>query len=137
MMSSSEEMMSSVDTTGWWSPYEQYSPPLIAYSPAYSKMPIFAICELKGEISGTINLMQKPGSPIMAKVVLSGGDADSDYRIQIRKLGAMGDDCSQGGDEFNPLNEVDSYGNANPYQDPTRGRFELVKTDGSGAADLM
>ena len=75
------EMMSSVDTTGWWSPYEQYSPPAVAYKPAYSKMPIFAVCELKGEISGKINLMQKPGSPVMAKVVLSGGDAESDYRI--------------------------------------------------------
>ena len=49
----------------------------------------------------------------------------------------MGDDCAEGGDEFNPLHEVDSYGNANPYQDPTRGRFELVKTDEAGAADEM
>lgn len=49
----------------------------------------------------------------------------------------MGDDCSEGGAEFNPLHEVDRYGNANPYQDPTRGRFELVKTDDAGAADVM
>lgn len=52
-------------------------------------------------------------------------------------LGALGDDCSGGGIEFNPLHEADEYGNPNPYQDPTRGRFDLVKTDASGAADAM
>lgn len=131
------EMMSSVDTTGWWSPYEQYSPPHIEYKAAYFKKPIFALCELKGEVSGKVSLMQKPGSPVMAKVVLTGGEADSDYRISIKMLGAMGDDCSQGSQEFNPLHEADAHGNPNPYQDPSRGRLELVKTDSDGAADVM
>ena len=131
------EMMSSVDTTGWWSKYEQYSPPHIEYKAAYSKKPVFALCELKGEISGKVSLMQAPGSAVMAKVALSGAEADSDYRISIKMQGAMGADCSMGGTEFNPLHEADAYGNPNPFQDPSRGRFELVKTDAAGAADVM
>ena len=81
MTSTEPEMMSSVDTTGWWSKYEQYSPPHIEYKPAYSKKPVFAICELKGDVGGKISLMQKPGSAVMAKVALTGGEAESDYRI--------------------------------------------------------
>ncbi len=52
--------------------------------------------------------------------------------ITINKNG----NCAAPGDEFNPLKEVDQYGNPNPYQDPTRGRI-AAKTAPDGETSTM
>ena len=36
------------------------------------------------------------------------------------------------GAEFNPLREVNRYGEQNPYQDPRRGRFDVIQADAEG-----
>lgn len=36
------------------------------------------------------------------------------------------------GKEFNPLAEIDENGHQNPYQDPSRGRLDLVTVDPKG-----
>lgn len=63
--------------------------------------------------------------------------ADTEYTITINTTGKIGDGttCDEVGEEYNPLAEIDKYGNQNPYQDPARGTINARKltTDGSGA----
>ena len=56
------------------------------------------------------------------------------FSMRINENGVIGDGqtCDQVGDEFNPLSEVNKYGQVNPYQDPTRGRFADITTDTTG-----
>ena len=69
--------------------------------------------------------------------------AGVDLQLSINEYGRLMTEgatmCSEEatGPEFNPLYEVDAYGRPNPYQDPTRGRFEACTTeDESGECEL-
>ena len=42
-------------------------------------------------------------------------------------------ECANMGNEWRPLGEKDKYGRINPFQDPQRGRIQIVKTQDSGA----
>ena len=64
-------------------------------------------------------------------------DADTDYKLQVGLYGAMGENCENVGTEFNPLREINYYGQVNPYQDPTRGRFEKLTSNSEGVVDKM
>ena len=54
---------------------------------------------------------------------------------RINELGRLTDDTGDlcpvaaTGEEFNPLTEKNRYGQANPFQDPTRGRIEKCITE--------
>ena len=58
----------------------------------------------------------------MVRANLTGLDADTTYKLEIRTFGQIKPDCAAGGEEFNPLKEV-RYGVVNPHADPTRGRI--------------
>ena len=75
---------------------------------------------------------QYPGYAIASKIDLKGLTPDTKYKIVINKYATIGDTCTDVGGEFNPLHEVNAYGQANPHQDPTRGRFEEIKADAAG-----
>ena len=40
------------------------------------------------------------------------------------------------GSEFNPLEEIDMYGNRNPFQDPLRGRINNFVVDDTNKVDI-
>ena len=67
---------------------------------------------------------------------LTGLTASTTYEIRINEYGKTRDDegmeCQGVGTEFNPLKEVNKYGVANPYQDPSRGRISDINTDENG-----
>ena len=46
---------SSNPTSGWYSPYQQYSPPKIAYKPGPLKSPEYAICQIEGGTNSFTN----------------------------------------------------------------------------------
>ena len=126
-------------TTGWYSPTQQYSPPRIAYKPVADEV-VFAICELVGgTTTGMIQFAQFPGKPILFRGTLDGA-ADAALAVTINELGLVGDGttCDMVGDEFNPLAEIDKYGNPNPYQDPARGTINsgALTLDATGALTL-
>ena len=54
------------------------------------------------------------------------------FRINENGVIGNGQTCDQVGDEFNPLTEVNKYGQVNPYQDPARGRIADITTDANG-----
>ena len=120
-------------TTGWYSPEMQYSPPRIPFKSSASEN-TFAICELA---SGTIQFAQLVGKASKYQATLSSLPA-GDATVLIRTTGAIADgtDCTVAGDEFNPLKELDKYGNPNPYQDPSRGTIAAITVDGTGAASV-
>merc|ERR1711862_246393 len=70
------------------------------------------------------------------KAELIGLENNTAYKLFIREFGNLGNECADGGDEFNPLKEV-KMGVENPYADKTRGRIVGLATDGTGAASLM
>ena len=127
-----------VDTTGWYSPTMQYSPPKIAFKPT-ATYPVFGICEINtaSSINGTLQLAQLPGKATLYQVNLSAAIPMSTFQVQIKENGKVGSgdglpDCAVTGSEFNPLTEIDKYGNRNPFQDPSRGIIaELVGDDSS------
>ena len=53
--------------------------------------------------------------------------------MTINRLGAIDNDCLEVGDEYNPLTEYNDWGFKNPYQDPSRGKFENFSADDTGA----
>jgi hypothetical protein len=124
---------------GWYSPYQQYTPPKIKYVPVATK-PQFGICELQdatggNSSTGTIMIAQLPGKPPIVKGSLTGFTASSSNRLTIRESAALGAACATAGtaDEYNPLTEKDKYGRANPYQDPSRGRLVDLVVTSAGA----
>ena len=74
--------------------------------------------------TGIVRLVQFAKYPAKAKITLSGLDIDTIYNLRIGLFGAMGEDCANVGPEFNPLREINRWGEVNPYADPTRGRFD-------------
>ena len=72
----------------------------------------------------------------MVKADLSGLELDTNYKLYIREFGNIGDECANGGNEFNPLKEV-KLGVENPYADKTRGRINPFTSDDTGAASIM
>jgi len=128
------------DTTGWWSATQQYSPPVIKYVPEHAAKTIYAVCQISE--TDSIQLAQAPGRAVMARINLGTAPLllpSGDYRFQVHEYGnSYGNDdlsidtCSNIGDEYNPLREVNKAGTANPYQDPHRGRLDTVTTDGTG-----
>ena len=97
---------------------------------------IYAICEFHGINSktedGVVKMNQYPGYAIASKIELSNLTPSTKYKIVINKYATIGDTCTDVGGEFNPLNEINQWGQANPHQDPSRGRFEEVAADGQG-----
>jgi len=87
-----------------------------------------AICALE---SGNVQLAQLSGQASMVNASLSGLTADTGYLLRVREWGNMGNECADGGDEFNPLKEM-KYGVPNPYQDMTRGRISDATSDAAG-----
>ena len=115
----------------WYTPYQQYSTPKIAYTPAPLERAVFANC---GQPTwGSIQLAQLPGKAAMVKFNVSGLDPDTLYGFMIHEYGNLGTACANVGKEFNPLCEKDSLGRPNPYQDPSRGTIENQTTDATGA----
>jgi hypothetical protein len=80
-----------------------------------------------------IQLAQMPGKSTQAKINFVGLTPDSTIALRVNELGDTSNSCGSIGDEYNPLTEKDKLGRANPYQDPTRGRFTNVTVDAAGA----
>ena len=72
------------------------------------------------------------GKPTVARTSLKGLEPKRTYRLDFHENGKIGDMCQAAGKEFNPLAEVDENGHYNPYQDPSRGRLDLVTVDAKG-----
>ena len=122
----------SVDKSSWYNKYQQYSNPKIAYKPTTGSDTEYAICEISD--TNTIQLAQMPGKAVMARVNFTGLTADTTYAIRAHENGTIAAaGCADIGDEYNPLTEKDKLGRANPYQDPTRGRFTNITTDSTGS----
>ena len=63
-------------------------------------------------------------------VSTSSVSAGEEIFVRVRPFGDTSDNCANiGTDEYNPLREEDKDGNANPYQDPSIGRFPSFVTD--------
>ena len=116
----------SATRAGWYSPYQQYSPPQIRYKPAVS-CAIFATCTFSDNLgtqddgNDNIQFAQLPGKAIVYKRTFC-NIADSDnitdpeeesVDVTLREYGYT--DVENAGDEYNPLKEVDKYGRQNPY----------------------
>lgn len=127
-------------TTGWYSPYQQYSPPKIAYKPGPMKLPEYAICELSnGTQTATVQIAQYPHRAASAKVTLAGFTASRKIDLTINQYGDIytttTNTCDNTGTEYRPLQEKDKYNQNNPYQDPARGRlpYRTLTTSATGA----
>lgn len=127
---------------GWWSHDQQYSPARIAYKPSAARVPIYGICEVAGAMyndeDGLIQFAQMPGGAITVKFDLNNLDTETEYRVQVNQKGRLGMDCMATGGEFWPMEEKDPYtGEANPYQDPSRGRISNITSDEHGDYEGM
>lgn len=82
-------------------------------------------------------MAQFPGKPIIYQVSADSLAADTTFTLTVGTTGVVGDGavCDSVGDEYNPLAEIDKYGQPNPYQDPARGRINggMITTDSTGA----
>ena len=75
------------DTSDWYSPEMQYSPPRIQFVPTAHEV-VFAICDL-GEFVGTIEFAQFPGKASKYQTTF---DLEPDtYSVTIRSTGNIGD----------------------------------------------
>ena len=128
-----------IDKTGWYDETMQYSPPQVRFAPAHIEFMATAICTVvptgENTESGTIRLVQYPGYASMVKYDLAGLDAEADYSLRINKNGVLGDQCSKTGGEYNPMSEINQWGQWNPFQDPARGRLTMVQSDADGVID--
>jgi len=112
----------SATRSGWYSPYQQYSPPQIRYKPSVS-CAIFATCTFAPEPLGipgdNIVFAQLPGKAIVYKRdfcefgALDFDSIEEEVTLTIKELGR--EESSDAGDEYNPLKEVDKHGRQNPY----------------------
>ena len=115
---------------------------IIPYEPAtFKQKHIYSICNMmavdgKTE-AGSVRFVPFPGKAVKAKLQLNGLDANTEYKLRINLYGAMGENCENVGTEFNPLREINRWGEQNPYQDPKRGRFDNVTSNGDGVVDEM
>ena len=122
-----------VNKVGWFNQYQQYSTPWREYVPHYNPSAIMTNCALD---SGNVMIAQLTKQAPTVKAELIGLENNTAYKLFIREFGNLGNECADGGDEFNPLKEV-KMGVENPYADKTRGRIVGLATDGTGAASLM
>ena len=137
----SEEQAKQRQAEGWYSPVQRYSDPKIPYVPL-ADSPVFAICQFDGFHVGvgSIQLAQLPRKATIYQIGITAPDTFYDeiqeYEVTIREKGRLGDKnttCEAfGGEEFNPLKEVNSYGVPNPFQDPTRGKIANIITEENG-----
>jgi len=126
-----------VDTTGWWSATQQYSPPVIKYVAEHASKTIYAVCQISE--TDSIQLAQAPGRAVMARINLGTAPTllpTAKYRFQVHEYGnsfgnaaTSTNTCKNIGVEYNPLREVNKAGMPNPYQNPLRGRLQTVTTD--------
>lgn len=125
-------------TTGWYSTTSQYSPPRIPFK-STATANTFAICELNGADAGTgsIQFAQLAGKATKYQATLTGGATSETFTAVIREAGKIGASCADAGEEYNPLTELDKYGNPNPYQDPSRGTIADIVSDGSGDSAVL
>ena len=84
---------------------------------------------------GMIEISQDSGKATKVQGDFDSLTPDTEYFLRINKLGKLGADCMDTGDEYNPLYEV-YQGEANPKQDPTRGRIDLITSESDGTAEL-
>ena len=128
-----------VDKTGWYSQYQQYSPPLIQYWPAYLQQPVFASCASRAT-DAEIQLVQFPGMPVQARWFSPDLYPSLDgqvWTVRIYEYGRLGgDECTDIGAEFNPLTERNKRGEVNPFQDPSRGRINDITFDSDGMGTI-
>ena len=122
-----------VDKSTWYSPYQQYSPPKIAYKVVSDKTTRYASCEVNS--TNTIQFAQIPGKPTMVRTNFSSLTADATYGFKFNEYGRAFNTCANVGPAWNPLSELDSLGRVNPYQDPTRGNIDSITADSTGAID--
>ena len=66
---------------------------------------------------------------------MTAADVDTEYIIRVNQYGALGTDCANVGDEFNPLIEIID-GVVTPNQDLTRGVIPTVTSDTNGDITL-
>ena len=100
---------------GWYSATERYSPAIIPYEPAtFKQKHIYGICNMMAVTgkteTGSVRFVQFPGKAVKAKVQLSELDANTEYKLRINLYGAMGENCENVGTEFNPLREINRWG---------------------------
>ena len=100
---------------GWYSATEKYSPVIVPYeTAAFKAKHIHTICNMMAvegkSDAGSIRLIQFNGYPVKVKTELENMDADTEYKLRINLYGAMGDRCENVGPEFNPLREINGYG---------------------------
>ena len=85
-------------------------------------------------------MAQFPGKPIIFRMLYANGVlSDSEYTITVNETGVVGDGmtCDNVGDEYNPLAEIDKYGQPNPYQDPARGRISGGKVTSTSTNEII
>lgn len=81
---------------------------------------------------GTFDLAQLPGQGIKVRADIRGLMSGNTYMICINMYGNTSGNCANIGKEYNNLREYDYYGNANPHQDPLRGRAGPMVADQQG-----
>ena len=100
------------------------------------------ICEFKAttadtDLNGTLTLQQDDGKAITVDGKVAGLTADTNYVVRLTTLGSLGAECTDTGDEFNPLIKLDKDGKPVEGQTLSRGKLpELTSTaDGEVVLD--
>lgn len=57
--------------------------------------------------------------------------------LMFENTGVFNKQCNQMGKEWRPLGELDRYGRPNPFQDPQRGRIQIVTTIQQANSDAV
>lgn len=110
------------DTTGWWSPYQQYRPPLIPYRPnnfhktQYGRCDISTVTGIVGNtFGGSLQFAQVPWHAVQVRstnLTGLGASGGACVRARINEDGKLGSNCDGIANtwEFNPLTAVDRFG---------------------------
>ena len=115
-------------TSGWYSPYQQYSTPKVAYHTGPLQTTEYAQCNTEFI---KLQFAQAPGHPMTVKYkAIAGLTPSVTYNYQVH-VHTNYDDCNDLGGEFWPLKETSKFGK-NPYQDPKRGKIPSVKANSTG-----
>lgn len=102
-----------MDKTGWYSQWQQYSPPQKVYTPAWTTTTTFAICK---DPQGKIQFAQVPGQPVTAKVNTEAVLPEKGtLRFKLTEFRLTSPECDGGGEEFRPLQEYDKSKVANKF----------------------
>lgn len=109
------------DRSGWYSQWQQYSPPQIAYKPAFTKSTTYAECRIRGDEGETDFLFefgQFSGKPASLRANSDNDLAGQSFKLRITEYSAESNDgeyCVDMGEEWRPLQEYDRWHQPNRY----------------------